>query len=290
MSASSSFDDLVVSATSTLTRPQDEEAAAVSRSDCCGPHGCGRVGEASASAARTDVTPTRSRGAAGPGSADIARPMVFPLRRVCTSCGAAWSTSRLRRTDSREPALSPQGGPRLERGVSGQGSACATVTGASNPSSYGQDRTDVGAVAPSRVREASKRAGYPREALLPGLDVDDVWVAYSSPPHRAGVRATNVAGAAHERSHMPRLVLTHGVVEIERWLKGKEERAAAIGTAGSDVRDHVAVDGSNQVAVTAEVDDLDALQAMLASPPPEIAAQMERHGVVPPIVAYIERS
>jgi hypothetical protein len=88
---------------------------------------------------------------------------------------------------------------------------------------------------------------------------------------------------------MPRLVLTHEVVEIERWLKGKEERAAAIGTAGSDVRDHVAVDGSNRVAVTAEVDDLEALQAMLASPPPEIAAQMESHGVVPPIVAYIEK-
>jgi hypothetical protein len=88
---------------------------------------------------------------------------------------------------------------------------------------------------------------------------------------------------------MPRMVLTHQVVEIERWLKGKEERAAAIGAAGSDVRDHVAVDGSNQVAVTAEVVDLEALQAMLASPPPEVAAQMESHGVLPPIVAYIEK-
>jgi hypothetical protein len=88
---------------------------------------------------------------------------------------------------------------------------------------------------------------------------------------------------------MPRMVLTHGVVDIERWLKGKEERAAAIGTAGSDVRDHVAADGSNQVAVTAQVDDLEALQAMLASPPPEVAAQMESHGVLPPIVAYIEK-
>ena len=88
---------------------------------------------------------------------------------------------------------------------------------------------------------------------------------------------------------MPRMVLTHGVVEIERWLKGKEERVAAIETAGSDVRDHVAVDGSNQVAVTAEVDDPEEIKAMLASPPPEIAAQMESHGVLPPIVAYIEK-
>jgi hypothetical protein len=53
--------------------------------------------------------------------------------------------------------------------------------------------------------------------------------------------------------------------------------------------DHVATDGSKQVAVTANIDDLDALQAMLASPPPEVAAQMESHGVLPPIVAYIER-
>jgi hypothetical protein len=88
---------------------------------------------------------------------------------------------------------------------------------------------------------------------------------------------------------MPKVVLTHGVVDIERWLQGKAERAAAITQVGSDVRDHVAADGSNQVAVTAQIDDLDALEAMLASPPPEVAAQMESHGVIPPVVAYIER-
>jgi hypothetical protein len=88
---------------------------------------------------------------------------------------------------------------------------------------------------------------------------------------------------------MPKVVLIHGVVDIERWLQGKAERAAAIRRVGSDVRDHVAADGSKQVAVTAQIDDLEALRAMLASPPPEVAAQMESHGVLPPIVAYIER-
>jgi len=44
----------------------------------------------------------------------------------------------------------------------------------------------------------------------------------------------------------------------------------------------------NNIAVTADVDDLAAMQAMLASPPPEVAASMEAHGVVPPITAYIE--
>jgi hypothetical protein len=49
------------------------------------------------------------------------------------------------------------------------------------------------------------------------------------------------------------------------------------------------VDGSNHVAVTADIDDLDAIRALLASPPPNISAQMDSHGVRPPITAYIER-
>lgn len=88
---------------------------------------------------------------------------------------------------------------------------------------------------------------------------------------------------------MPRVVLTHAVVDIERWLKGKAERAAAIESgSGSNVVDHVAADGSNNIAVTADVSDAAALQGMLASPPPEVLAKMEEHGVVPPITAYIE--
>ena len=88
---------------------------------------------------------------------------------------------------------------------------------------------------------------------------------------------------------MPRIVITHSVVDVERWLAGHGERAAAFGSFGSDVRDFVAMDGSNQVAVTAVVDDLGGAQAMMASPPPDVAAQAESHGVIPPLVAYIER-
>jgi hypothetical protein len=88
---------------------------------------------------------------------------------------------------------------------------------------------------------------------------------------------------------MPRVVLTHGVVDIERWLNGKAERAEAIESgSGSNVTDYVAEDGSNNIAVTADVSDLAAMQAMLASPPPEMLARMEDHGVVPPIRAYVE--
>ena len=88
---------------------------------------------------------------------------------------------------------------------------------------------------------------------------------------------------------MPRMVLTHAVVDIERWLEGKAERAAAIESgSGSNVQDYVAVDGSTNIAVTADIADVDAITAMLASPPPEVLGRMEAHGVVPPITAYIE--
>ena len=52
--------------------------------------------------------------------------------------------------------------------------------------------------------------------------------------------------------------------------------------------DHVAQDGSNNIAVTADVEDLDAAQAMIASPPPEVAAKMKEHGVIPPLTVYVE--
>lgn len=87
---------------------------------------------------------------------------------------------------------------------------------------------------------------------------------------------------------MPKVVLTHGVIDVERWLKGKEERAAAVGAVGTNVTDYVAADGSNAVAITADIRDMDAAQALMASPPPEIAAQMESHGVIQPITLYVE--
>ena len=88
---------------------------------------------------------------------------------------------------------------------------------------------------------------------------------------------------------MPRVVITHAVEDIDRWLQGKAERRAAIesGT-GSNVTDYVAHGGSNNIAITADVSDLATLQGMLASPPPEVLAAMEAHGVVQPITAYVE--
>jgi hypothetical protein len=84
------------------------------------------------------------------------------------------------------------------------------------------------------------------------------------------------------------MVMTHAVVDVGRWLEGKDVRAAAIGAVGTNVTDYVAVDGSNNIAVTADVHDMDAARAMITAPPPEAAALMEEHGVVQPITAHIE--
>lgn len=85
---------------------------------------------------------------------------------------------------------------------------------------------------------------------------------------------------------MPRVVITHAVQDVQRWLGGKAERAAAL-TGITNVTDLVAVDGSNHAGVVFDVDDLDGLKAILASMPPEVAAQAEAHGVIQPMTVYV---
>jgi len=89
---------------------------------------------------------------------------------------------------------------------------------------------------------------------------------------------------------MPKVVITHNVTDVDTWLGFKAERAGAIESlGGSNVVDQVALDGSNRVVVSLDVDDVDALVATLASPPPEMGEIMGRHGVVPPLTVYVEK-
>lgn len=89
---------------------------------------------------------------------------------------------------------------------------------------------------------------------------------------------------------MPKIVITHKVADVDTWLKGKSERAAAVGNMGAtNVVDHVAEDGSNAIAITFDVDDVGTVTGTLASPPAEMAEAMERHGVLPPLTVYVER-
>lgn len=88
---------------------------------------------------------------------------------------------------------------------------------------------------------------------------------------------------------MPKLLITHTVADVDTWLRYKAERAEAVeGLGGTNVMDHVAHEGSAMVAVSADVADAEAVIATLASPPLELASVMERHGVLPPLVAYVE--
>jgi hypothetical protein len=86
---------------------------------------------------------------------------------------------------------------------------------------------------------------------------------------------------------VPRIVITHAVQDVDRWLKGKAERAAELPGA-TDVTDLVAMGGSSHVAVTFGIDDLDAFKAVLSSVPPEMAARAESHGVIMPMTVYVE--
>lgn len=90
---------------------------------------------------------------------------------------------------------------------------------------------------------------------------------------------------------MPRMIITHNVVDVDNWLSFKEERASAIADmmGGSNISDYAAQDGSNTVAIAADIDDVAAVLAGMASPSPELAAAMERHGVVPPMTIYVEK-
>jgi len=86
---------------------------------------------------------------------------------------------------------------------------------------------------------------------------------------------------------MPRIIITHAVQDRDRWLGGKAERAAGLPGA-TGMTDLVALDGSNNAALTFDVDDLDALKGVLSSIPPELAAQAESHGVLMPMTVYVE--
>lgn len=89
---------------------------------------------------------------------------------------------------------------------------------------------------------------------------------------------------------MPRVIVTHNVADVDTWLGFNAERADAIAAlGGSNVVDHVGHDGSQSVAVAVDVDDVAGLVAVLSSPPPEVAAIMERHGVRPPLAVYVEK-
>jgi hypothetical protein len=89
---------------------------------------------------------------------------------------------------------------------------------------------------------------------------------------------------------MPQIIVTAAVNDVEEWLKFKAELVPAMSAVASDGASYVAADGSNQVASTWDVSDMEAFQAVQGHLPPELAEPAERAGMIPStMVIYIKK-
>ncbi|MCB0173197.1 MAG: hypothetical protein KDJ97_21920 [Anaerolineae bacterium] len=85
---------------------------------------------------------------------------------------------------------------------------------------------------------------------------------------------------------MPRIVATHTVNDVNHWASKGDERVEILGQFATDIVSYVAADGSNQVAVSANLHNMEGMMAWMQTP--EAAAAMGSHGVIPPVVFHIE--
>ncbi len=89
---------------------------------------------------------------------------------------------------------------------------------------------------------------------------------------------------------MAQIIVTAEVNDVEEWLKFKAELITAISSVASDGASYVAMDGSNKVASTWDVPDMDAFQAAQGSISEELAAAAKRAGMIQStMVVYIKK-
>jgi hypothetical protein len=88
---------------------------------------------------------------------------------------------------------------------------------------------------------------------------------------------------------VPKIIVTAAVKDVEAWLKFKADMTAALSAFASDGSSYVAMDGSNQVASTWDVPDMEAFEAAQRSFPADLAAAAERAGMIPPVMIYIKK-
>ena len=89
---------------------------------------------------------------------------------------------------------------------------------------------------------------------------------------------------------MPQIIVTAAVNDVEEWLKFKTDMVPAMSAVASDGASYVAMDGSNQVASTWDVPDMDAFRAAPGSFAPELAAVAKRAGMIPStMVIYVKK-
>lgn len=87
---------------------------------------------------------------------------------------------------------------------------------------------------------------------------------------------------------MPRIIVTHPVKDAKHWASKGAERVEVFAPFGTELVDYVAADGSNRVAVAANIHDMEGMMAFMQTP--EAAAAMESHGVLQPLVFHFEGS
>ena len=89
---------------------------------------------------------------------------------------------------------------------------------------------------------------------------------------------------------MPQVIVTAAVNDVEEWLKFKAQMVPAMAAVASDGSSYVAMDGSNEVASTWDVPDMEAFQAAQSSFSPELAGLAERAGMIPStVVVYVKK-
>ena len=89
---------------------------------------------------------------------------------------------------------------------------------------------------------------------------------------------------------MPQIIVTAAVNDVEEWLKFKAEMVPAMSPVALDGASYVAMDGSNQVASTWDVPDMESFQAAQGSFSPELPGAAKRAGMIPStMVMYIKK-
>ena len=85
---------------------------------------------------------------------------------------------------------------------------------------------------------------------------------------------------------MPRVVATHAVKDVKHWASKGDERVKDLAPFATEVVSYVAADGSDRVAVSANIHDMEGMMAYMQTP--KTAETMEAHGVIQPVVLHIE--
>jgi len=85
---------------------------------------------------------------------------------------------------------------------------------------------------------------------------------------------------------MPRVVFTHPVRDLGHWASKHSDRVEAFSAWGSNIVDYLSADGSNNVSVSVDVHDMDAMKASMATA--EMDAAKQAHGVLEPIAMFVE--